>query len=776
MQQTSLKKKIFRLVVGVVSITSLLILMVALRSIAEHAQQQQSQDLNTAKMVLTRVIDDRKELLLTSANVLTDDWPFKSAVARDDVATLKSVLGNHGRRIGADLISILSLQGEPIVTVPDPSAYEDKNELDLRELAQQTLQSGTTSGIVSSHGKLFQLLFVTVDAPSPVAIAVLGFEVNQALIKNLEAISQLDIRVKVESKDSAPFSVASKEIPSTATVVNVSQGDSIEWLSFLLWDRNKLIESDFSFVQRDDLDVRIVLSTTVERLFSSFLSLIFNITLIAIFALVAAIALTAVISRQMTRPIEKLTQVATNIAKGDYHEEMVIDSRSQELTVLANSFKTMQINIREREQKIIHQAQHDDLTCLFNRNHIETKLSDKFAGKECFQAVGINIFGFRDINDTFGYHNGDLCLRELADRVSDLGGLAARLTGGELIWIPNTPVSESELTLIRDKLEKEIFVDGLSIPMRVSIGVIECPSDTHNAEDLFRRMNIVLDEAQNTDEKLLRFDPSFESSYLRRLSIITELKKALSTNQHELQLFYQPKMELSSDKILGVEALIRWQNDNLGFISPEDFIAIAEQAGFINKITEWVYQQAVKDVRIFREQGVDVVVAINISAQDVMNPEQLTMINSLLESNGLPAQALSFELTEGDLVKDPEQALQHLGYLRASGFSIAIDDFGTGYSSLAYLTQLPINVLKIDKSFVLNLDTSKDDQTIVKTVIKLAHSFGMEVVAEGVENEASLALLKEWGCEWAQGYFICRPIAAPDLIQWYKERNNSLAS
>jgi EAL domain-containing protein (putative c-di-GMP-specific phosphodiesterase class I) len=170
------------------------------------------------------------------------------------------------------------------------------------------------------------------------------------------------------------------------------------------------------------------------------------------------------------------------------------------------------------------------------------------------------------------------------------------------------------------------------------------------------------------------------------------------------------------------------------------------------------------------------VVAINISAQDVMNPEQLTMINNLLDTNGLPAEALSFELTEGDLIKDPEQALQHLGYLRSSGFSIAIDDFGTGYSSLAYLTQLPINVLKIDKSFVLNLDTSKDDQTIVQTVIKLAHSFGMEVVAEGVENAESLALLKKWGCEWAQGYYICRPIAAPDLIEWYKERESKLAS
>ena len=759
-----------------VSITSLLILVVAWQSIAQHAQQQQAQDLNTAKMVLTQVIDDRKDLLLTSANVLTDDWPFKSAVARDDVATLKSVLGNHGRRIGADLISILSLKGDPIVTVPDSSTYKDAKQLDLRDLAAQTIQSGTTTSIVSSHGKLFQLLFVTVDAPSPVAIAVIGFEVNQALIHNLEGISQLDIRVEVDALDETSFSVATKDIPSTATVINVSQGDSIEWLSFLLWDRNKLIESDFMFVERDDLKVRIVLSTTVERLFSSFLSLIFNITLIAVFAVLAAIGLTAIISRQMTRPIEKLTQVATNIAKGEYQEGISIHSKSQELAVLADSFKTMQTNIREREQKIIHQAQHDDLTCLFNRNHIESKLSDKFASKECFQAVGINIFGFRDINDTFGYHNGDVCLRELANRVRDLGGLAARLTGGELIWIPEKPVSESELTLIRDNLEREIFVDDLSIPMRVSVGIIECPSDTHNAEDLFRRMNIVLDEAQNTDEKLLRFDASFENSYLRRLSIITELKKALSTNQHELQLFYQPKMELSSDKILGVEALIRWQNDSLGFISPEDFIAIAEQAGFINKITEWVYQQAVKDVCLFRSEGVNVVVAINISAQDVMNPEQLTMINNLLDTNGLPAEALSFELTEGDLIKDPEQALQHLGYLRSSGFSIAIDDFGTGYSSLAYLTQLPINVLKIDKSFVLNLDTSKDDQTIVQTVIKLAHSFGMEVVAEGVENAESLAMLKEWGCEWAQGYYICRPIAAPDLIQWYKERESKLAS
>lgn len=411
------------------------------------------------------------------------------------------------------------------------------------------------------------------------------------------------------------------------------------------------------------------------------------------------------------------------------------------------------------------------LTTLYNCNHAETLLDKKFDNKDTFQAIGINIFGFRGVNDTFGYHNGDLCLQELARRVTSLGGLSARLTGGELLWVPDKILTEEEIKLIKSQLDGDVLSGDLSIPMTVAMGVINCPSETHSSSELFRRMNIVIDEAQITRQFILRFSTGLEEKYTRRLSIITELKKELSNTKGELALFYQPKLNLVHKKVTAVEALIRWNNAELGFVSPEDFIAVAEHAGFIGEITAWVYQQAIQDIQSFRAQGIDVTVAINISAQDVMNAELLPTILSLLNAYDLPPSVLSFEMTEGHLVKNLSEAVQQLTIMRDAGFKIAIDDFGTGYSSLSYLSQLPADILKIDKSFVLKLDKQVSDQNIVQSVILLAHQFGMEIVAEGVENQNSLELLDDYGCEWAQGYHICRPIDAASFVKWLKEYN-----
>jgi len=751
----------------------MLILFAVWNSTASHAQRQLSNDLNTARTVLGLVLDESTNSLFGAAKVVTKDFGLKRAVATDDVPTIKSMLSNHGKRVEADVMAVVTIEGKTVANVPD--VFAENQAFPYPDLIAETLAKGTTSKIISRNNKLYQLLFLTIDAPSPIAVAVIGFEINMKVVNRLQQISQLGTNITITDIDETGLAYNSYVVSSSASEEDVAPiqldvSGNLPWFSLLFSNEKQSIASSFMLVERDDLNVEISLSTDIQRVFSSFLSLLLSITVIAVLALGLATLLAAWLSKQMARPVESLTRYAKQIADGNYEDSVDIKANTQEFGYLSNAFKSMQENIRERESKIIYQAQHDELTGLFNRNYVDLLLQEKFEKQECFQAIGINIFGFRDINDTFGYHNGDLCLQELANRVIAQGGLSARLTGGELLWVPQTAFTQSELELVRDSLQQEVYTDGITIPLRLSIGVIECPSDTHNTEDLFRRMNIVIDEAQLTRQSILRFDAEFENRYLRRLSIITELKLALSTNQHELALFYQPKMQLAQGKILSVEALIRWQNDKLGFISPEDFIAIAEHAGFINKITEWVYQQAVQDIVTFREQGVNVSVAINISAQDVMNPELMTLINSLLTAYSLPTEVLSFELTEGDLIKDPEKALQHLGYMRAAGFSVAIDDFGTGYSSLAYLTQLPINVLKIDKSFVLNLDTSVGDQTIVKTVISLAHSFGMEVVAEGVENVESLKLLTLWGCEWAQGYYICRPIAAKDLITWYKAR------
>ncbi|MFT5541624.1 MAG: diguanylate cyclase (GGDEF)-like protein [Glaciecola sp.] len=224
---------------------------------------------------------------------------------------------------------------------------------------------------------------------------------------------------------------------------------------------------------------------------------------------------------------------------------------------MSRAFDTMQDSIQDREQKVIYQARHDVLTTLYNRNHAEVLLTERFNSKVTFQAIGINIYGFRGVNDTFGYHNGDLCLYELAQRVIALGGLSARLTGGELLWVPDKILSAEELIIVKEKLDGDVMADDLSIPMTLAIGVINCPPDTHSPSELFRRMNIVIDEAQITRHFILNFSQELEEKYTRRLSIITELKKELFNTQGELALFYQPKFNLVDKEVTAVEALIR---------------------------------------------------------------------------------------------------------------------------------------------------------------------------------------------------------------------------
>lgn len=764
MVNRSLNQNIFRLVVGVVIFTSLTIIANVWMATADQAQQRLNRDLNVAQNVLQQVLNNRENLLINSASVLTDDFGFKQAVATTDTGTISSALLNHGQRINADLMGLISLEGINITSTPD--ILTSGQPFPIQALIEEIIVEGGASAFIVLNQQLYQVIMLTVDAPAPLAIAMVGFKLDKNLVTQLTDITQLQTSIQVFNGEQDIFTVSTLE-PELLKQTLSEQSQALSWFAITAGKGSPYVSRQFDITQGYGLRTVITLSEDVNQLFDEFNNLQLNIAAIAALALVLALFFAALFSRKLAKPLRSLADVAQRISTGDYSKTIEMRGNTDELDKLTVAFSSMQSNIQAREKEIIYQAQHDILTSLYNRNHIETILTQKFATQQSFMAVGINIFGFRGINDIFGYHNGDLCLKELAKRVSELGGLAARLTGGELLWVPDKQLKREELDNIKLKLEQPINCGDVVVKIKVAIGLLFCPEDASIAEELFRRMNIVLDEAQIKRQFILRYDGTLEQKYLRRLSIITELKQTLAHKPHELNLFYQPKLNLASGKVVSAEALIRWVNDKLGFVSPEDFIAIAEHAGFIEIVTEWVIDRAIKDAVSFREADIDISIAVNLSARDIMNADLLNTISDKMASNRLPVNSLSFEITEGDLVKDHEKATMQLQAFRDKGFTIAIDDFGTGYSSMAYLQSLPVNTLKVDKSFVLNLNTQIGDQNIVKTVIKLAHSFDMSVVAEGVENVDSLLLLKEWRCEWAQGYYICKPAPINDIIEWY---------
>ena len=770
MATRKLNQSIFRLVVGLVMLTALMILINVWTSTSKHAQNQLNGNLKVAQNVFEQVLENRENVLYNSANVLTADFGFKQAVATGDVPTIDSALYNHGGRISADLMALVSLDGSNITSVPQ--ILEAGADFPYPRIVHNAVVDGGASSLLLIKRRLYQVMMLTIDAPTPIAVAVIGFEINQEWGQQLKNVTQLETTIEVQANGKNSFTIST--LPDEMIPLALSeQGQALSWLSLTLFNDVPYVSRQFLLAEEGNFNVVITLSNDVKRLFSDFSALQMNISLIAVLAIILALCFAALFSRKVAKPLVALADIAQRISAGDYNKAINTESSSTEVSNLAIALESMQSNIRQREEKISYQAQHDILTGLNNRYNMESLLNAKFELNKPFQVLGINVFGFRSINDVFGYHNGDTCLQVLAKRLLVHGGLGARLAGGELLWVPDEHVTHEQLLEFRNELEQPIETGDASIITKVSIGMLNCPTDASNAEELFRRMNIVLDETQLSEQLLLNYKPEFEQRYLRRLSIIAELKTALDDQQDELSLFYQPKLDLVSGKVTKVEALIRWNNAILGFVSPDDFISVAEQAGFIGKITDWVINQAIKDAVTLKDAGMDVSIAINLSAKDVMDNALLPHITSLMSASELDSKALSFEMTESDLVREPEKAIQQLRAFRERGFELAIDDFGTGYSSMSYLKSLPVTTLKVDKSFVLKLDSQQGDQKIVRTVIDLAHSFGLNVVAEGIESQATLQLLQNWGCELAQGYYMCKPLPFADFIQWHNKHQST---
>jgi diguanylate cyclase (GGDEF)-like protein len=765
----TLNYSIFKLVGGLLSLTTCAILIAVWVSTTNHARTQVTQGLDIGQSIFTQVLASRESRLYNSAEVLTADFGFIQSAASRDKATITSVLYNHGERISADLMALLKLDGSVISST---SNNLDSSDFFLgKELIETAISDGGAVSILEIGKKLYQVIMLTVDAPVPIAIAVVGFEINKALIEELATITKLHITIESRSANGEKLAISSLPDSELDNVYkSVSQELDIPRLPFAR--DNRFFSKRFLISELTDRQVWIILSEDLNELFAEFNLLQLEITFITVLSIAMALLMGAIFAKNLTQPLTDLAAMAQRIARGDYHEGINTQDNTQEINNLSVAFGVMQDNVRHREEKIQFQASHDLLTNLYNRFQITEIIKEKMLEKKPFQVFGLNILGFRGINDTFGYHVGDSCLQSLATRFLKLGGQVARLSGGELLWLPEQPIDETKLLALRRQLEQPLEVENTVLNIRFSIGLVRYPNDTEDTQTLFRRLSIAVDHAQQQENLYQAYRQDLEESYLYRLEVLRELKQALNSSQSELAIFYQPKLSLHTGQVSKAEALMRWNSKRLGFVSPELFIPIAEQAGFINQITDWVIDRVIHDSCNWQKIGINLQVAINISVHDAANINLLPRIIQRLEHAGLDKNMLAFEITESDLMKEPEKSIEHLQAFRRNGFNLAIDDFGTGYSSLAYLKNMPVSELKIDKSFILKLDQQIDDQSIVQTIITLARSFNLEIVAEGVENENALRLLDTWGCDWIQGYFISKPMANDQIQNWLAENSN----
>jgi predicted signal transduction protein with EAL and GGDEF domain len=317
-------------------------------------------------------------------------------------------------------------------------------------------------------------------------------------------------------------------------------------------------------------------------------------------------------------------------------------------------------------------------------------------------------------------------------------------------------------------LERAFALGGVSIDVRASMGIALYPVHADDAGTLLKRADVAMYDAKRNHQPFAVYESVRDEHSMRRLAILSELRHAVASDQ--LEVHYQPKIDFATERVVHLEALARWRHSVHGMMPPDEFIPIAEQSGNIGMITKWVLRRALEDCAAWGRSGLDLGVAVNLSALDLYDSDLPTFINGLLHDRGLPASRLVLEITESAVMKDPTHATRTLRELKERGIALAIDDFGTGYSSLAHLRRLPVDELKIDKSFVVNLDgAASEDGVIVRSTIELGHNMGLKVIAEGVESAEGWQVLKQFGCDMAQGYYISRPLPAPELLVWLGE-------
>jgi diguanylate cyclase (GGDEF)-like protein len=415
---------------------------------------------------------------------------------------------------------------------------------------------------------------------------------------------------------------------------------------------------------------------------------------------------------------------------------------------------------------------HDVLTGLPNRalfsDRLEHRLRSANRDPSPFSVLAFDLDRFKEINDTLGHSTGDYLLREIDSRVRPAlrsGDTLARIGGDEFAVL--LPAADGDHALrvagrLLSALREPFTLDHLRVSVGASIGIVTFPTHGEDGETLVQRADVAMYLAKGNGLGVSVYDRSADPYNPERLALVGELRSAIAAE--ELELYYQPLFDTADMHVGAVEALARWRHPTRGMRSPDEFIPIAEQTGLIKPLTMLVTRMAARQCREWNESGLALTVAVNLSAENLLDLELVDDVARILDEERLPAGRLEIEVTESMVMVDPERATAQLRRLSAMGIRLAIDDFGTGHSSLAYLRSLPVSDLKIDRAFIRDLATSEDDAAIVRSTIELAHQLGLRVVAEGVEDAASLTILQELNCDRAQGFHLCRPAPAEQLL------------
>jgi len=523
-----------------------------------------------------------------------------------------------------------------------------------------------------------------------------------------------------------------------------------------IWQLLISLDKDIELSVMDDLTaLSRVAGNQINQLFL-FTTIALSLILLGYFAL----------ERTVLNPIASISNALKSASDGRLEAELP-KGGVQETKDLVSAFIHMHKQVQARQTALEYHALHDSLTNLGNRNRLN---------QETFALLMLDLDRFKEVNDTLGHPVGDQLLIEVGIRLAGLlrdSDTIARFGGDEFaILLPTA--HEIQASNVADKvaaaLADPFHIEGQQLYTSASIGIASYPQHGHDASTLIQHADIAMYMAKKSTTGWAVYDSVQDRHSVGRLGLMAELRNAVSKNT--LELHYQPKCDVSTNDIQSAEALLRWNHHEHGFVPPEEIISLAEQTGFIHDITVWVLETAIKQATQWIKKGIKLNIAVNLSAHNLQDEKIVKFIRELLAETGFSPKYLTLEITENAMMADPEHAVKILGHLSAMGIRLAVDDFGTGFSSLGYLKRLPVNELKIDKSFVMDMVKNDNDAVIVRSTIDLAHNLGLKVVAEGVEDKDTMDLLKILLCDTAQGYLISKPIPAKDFEVWLKSQKS----
>ena len=767
-------------------------------SLVKNAHRNLPVELEHGGQVLNTLLERKAQSQTLGAQLLAADTAFRDDVLQtQDDATILSAVANHGKRVGATMMAFLDADFTLRVTT-----HDQPTELAplIAQLAAQASELHVSSTPVPGRrfdprgvwtialvGAVpYQAVLVPVWAPQLRGWVLMGFAMDVQLQRDVSKLSGRDLTLLARATPREPWSVKLSSLPPSVA------GDLAEhaWPDATAGGmQSVVVQGEELGVQafplgtdhHADKGVLALVSLSVDdavRLPADLQIALIMITLAAIAVFAAGSVITA---RRVTTPLRGLVEAAERLGAGDYGTPMRGLTRADEVGDLSQSFERMRVSIAENQAQVLRLAYWDSLTGLPNRARfreacaaaIRAAASEQLANgaPAAVAVIMLDLNRFKHVNDVLGYSVGDQVLAGIAERLSSAltrdGDLVARLSGDEFaLLLRRADLDQAQAVALRIEkaLEQPLVMGEHKVDMGAGVGIACWPQHANDHDTLLVRAEMAMYAAKRRNNGPVAYDPAIDATSAQTLTLISELRQAVDRN--ELRLYLQPKLALDDRRVVGAEALVRWQHPQRGLVPPAQFIPFAEQTGFIRTLTMWVFEEAARHWLALADEGLQLRLSVNLSTRDLMDLDLPQKFAALLARHGVPAAAFCLEITESAIMDDPQRALATLDALSAMGFKLSIDDFGTGYSSLAYLKRLPVDELKIDQSFVRNMQSDRDDEMIVRSTIDLAHNLGIMVVAEGVETAEAWNLLRELKCDQAQGYHMGRPMPVTEFSAW----------